>query len=361
LGLFGIGMAFVTLAPVIQDRNRAIPVVLLLVITLFIMLKSEPLVAAWSGWVRSQTGRPLSLAQAGELQWLGFSYLAFRLIHTLRDRQTGRLPDLSLREYLTYMIFFPAYTAGPIDRAERFIKDYRALTETPIFVPARLMEGAGRITSGIIKKFVIADYLALFALNAINATQAESTFGLWILLYGYAFRLFFDFSGYSDIAIGLGILFGIKLPENFNQPYLKSNITAFWQSWHITLSTWARFYIFTPLSRVLMNQNPKPSPTMIVLIAQLVTMVTIGLWHGITINFVVWGLWHGIGLYMHKLWSDRTRTFYQQLNERPRQRQLVNVLGVIGTFHFVALGWVWFALPDPALSINVMLKLFGVR
>lgn len=358
--LVGIAVVFVALAAMIPDRQRVIPIVILLVVVVFVLLKAEPLTQGLSAWLRAQTGRPISLAQAGDLQWLGFSYVAFRLIHTLRDRQTKRLPDLSLREYLTYLIFFPAFTAGPIDRAERFVKDYRALDTIPTLLTAdRITEGTARILIGIFKKFVIADNLVALALNATNATQAQTTAVLWLLLYGYAFRLYFDFSGYSDIAIGLGRLFGIALPENFNQPYLKSNITAFWQSWHATLSNWARFYVFTPLSRFLMSQKRKPSATIVVLITQVSTMVVIGLWHGITINFVIWGVWHGIGLWVHKLWSDRTRTFYQNLNQRPRLRRVVHWLGVLGTFHFVALGWVWFVLPDPGLSINVLLHLFG--
>lgn len=356
----GMGAVLTTLAPVATVRHRAISILMLVIVVLFIVLKAEPLAAAISGWLRAQADRPITLARASDLQWLGFSYVAFRLIHTLRDRQSGRLPDMTLREYITYMIFFPAFTAGPIDRAERFIKDYQALPETKIFVPDRLVEGFTRIAIGILKKFLIADYLALFALNAVNAGQVQSAVGLWILLYSYSFRLFFDFSGYSDIAIGIGILYGIKLPENFNQPYLKTNITAFWQSWHMTLSNWARFYVFTPLSRALMSREKKPSIVIVILICQVATMLVIGLWHGITLNFLLWGLWHGIGLWAHKLFTDRTRTFYQGLNEQPQRKRLIEWAGVLFTFHFVALGWVWFALPDTAMSFNVLTRLFGI-
>ena len=354
--LIGFGAVTVTLAGVAQDRQRAIPVFIVLILIVFVVLKSDPLTLAFSQWARSQTGRPISLAGVGDLQWLGFSYLSFRLIHTLRDRQSGRLPALSLREYLTYLIFFPAYTAGPIDRAERFVKDFRLLPRTDA---ARTVEALSRIVIGLFKKFVIADGLALFALNATKATEAQTSGGMWLLLYAYAFRIFFDFSGYSDIAIGLGRLYGINLPENFDRPYLKDSITTFWQSWHMTLSNWARAYVFTPLSRALMNRPTKPSPTVVVFVTQVTTMVAIGLWHGVSINFVIWGIWHGVGLFVHKLYTDRTRVFYQNLNEKPRLRRAANWLSIILTFHFVALGWVWFALPDPAASLNVLRRLFG--
>ena len=341
--------------------RRTLTVLMLLILGLFVALKSEPLATEISRMWRGGTGQDTSLAAFVDLNWLGFSYVAFRLIHTLRDRQTGLLPALTLREYVTYVIFAPAYTAGPIDRAERFVEDLRALPEKVGLDGARFTEGFTRIVTGAFKKFVIADSLALgLALNPTNAAQTDSALGMWMLLYGYALRLYFDFGGYSDIAIGIGILLGIKLPENFNRPYLRANITVFWQSWHATLSAWARSYIFSPLSRWLLTRKPKPSPTVIVLLTQLATMVTIGLWHGISLNFLLWGLWHGVGLFVHKQWTDRTRKWYRGLNEKPGQKRAWTFAGWFLTFHYVVLGWVWFALPDVNQSLQVFGRLFGV-
>jgi alginate O-acetyltransferase complex protein AlgI len=339
---------------------RALTLLILLIVLLFVVLKTEPLARWSSGLLRAQTGQDVSLAAPADLAWLGFSYIAFRLIHTLRERQIGSLTALTLREYVTYTLFFPALTAGPIDRAERFAGDYRALAERRILDPNRYAVGAGRIAVGLLKKFVIADSLALFALNDQSAAQATSTGGLWLLLYAYAFRLFFDFSGYTDIAIGLGMLFGVDLPENFDRPYSKNNLAAFWQSWHITLSNWARFYVFSPLSRFLMTRKNKPSPLLAVLIAQTATMLVIGLWHGVTLNFVIWGLWHGLGLFAHKLWSDRTRARYLRLKQQPQALQVWTLAGVLITFHFVVLSWVWFALSQPETAVTVFGRLWGV-
>jgi alginate O-acetyltransferase complex protein AlgI len=194
--------------------------------------------------------------------------------------------------------------------------------------------------------------------NTILAQQTNSMGALWLLLYSYNFQLFFDFSGYSDIAIGIGILLGINLPENFDRPYLKQNIAAFWQSWHITLSNWVRFYVFSPLSRVMLKR--KMNAMLTVLVAQLATMVIIGLWHGVSRNFLVWGLWHGLGLFIHKVWSDRTRKQYLALNQHPRLKQAWTLAGIVLTFHFVVLGWVWFALPDTSSALRVWLRLFGI-
>lgn len=345
-----------------QPRQRlALSLLILVIIGVFIILKTESLATALSGWLREQTGRDASLADPlTDLNWLGFSYVAFRLIHVLRDRQTGKLPDVSLRDMLTYIIFFPSLTAGPIDRVERFQEDLIALPEMNGRDPSRIVIASARIVIGIFKKFVVADSLALFALNVTNAGQATYAGGMWILLYGYAFRLFFDFSGYSDIAIGIGMLFGVQLPENFNRPYLKNSITAFWQSWHITLSNWVRFYIFSPLTRTMLRWKRKPSSDVIVGIGLVSTMVIIGLWHGISFTFFVWGLWHATGLFIHKMWSDRTRKWYNQFKKKQGQLRLWNWAGIFLTFHFVVIGWVWFALPDLNTAFSVLGKLVGV-
>jgi D-alanyl-lipoteichoic acid acyltransferase DltB (MBOAT superfamily) len=358
LALVGISAAFVVLSYVVQEKTRILPIMLLLIIAIFIVLKWEPLTITFAAWLRTQTGRQPALASAVDIGWLGFSYVSFRLIHTIRERQMGKLPDLTLREYMTYVIFFPSFTAGPIDRAERFIKDYRALPDTkPLLDSARILDGGSRIAMGLFKKFILASLLFPIALSAQNALQAQSAGGLWIFLYAYAFMLFFDFSGYSDIAIGIGRLYGVSLPENFDRPYLKSSITAFWQSWHITLSTWARFYVFTPLSRVLIKRK---TPTdLAVLITQVATMLVIGLWHGITLNFIMWGVWHGVGLWIHKLYTDRTRLWYLTLKQNPQGYRAAEIVGVLLTFHFVLLGWVWFALPSFDLSLAVFRRLFG--
>jgi alginate O-acetyltransferase complex protein AlgI len=309
---------------------------------------------------RSATGQDVSLANPADLSWLGFSYLAFRLIHTLRDRQAGILPPLSLRDFSTYVLFFPAYVAGPIDRAERFAADLQAMPAIPGLDPGRIFTGSRRLFAGLVKKFVLADTLAIgLSLSSATLGQAQAPAGLWLLLYGYAFRLYFDFSGYTDIAVGLAILYGVRLPENFARPYWQSNITAFWQSWHITLSRWARFYVFTPLSRWLLRREPRPSAWLTVLAAHLATMVVIGLWHGFTLNFFFWGLWHALALFGHKVWSDRTRRWYSGLSQRPYRRFAWTLGGWFLTFHYVALSWVWFALPTPVEAGRAYLRLFG--
>ncbi|TVR22809.1 MAG: MBOAT family protein [Anaerolineaceae bacterium] len=339
-------------------QSRASAGLLTALIGLFIVIKTDPFITAVSAFIRERVGQAPELASPLDLGWLGFSYVAFRLIHTIRDRQSGKLPALSLRQYLTFIIFFPALTAGPIDRAERHLRDDEALADMRRYDADRFAEAGGRIASGLFKKFIIADSLAAFSLSAVTVEQATTTGGMWLLLYAYTLRLFFDFSGYTDIAIGIGLLFGFKLPENFNRPYLKPNLTAFWQSWHITLSNWVRFYVFMPLTRALLRRRwPNQA---VILCGTLATMLIIGLWHGVTWPFFIWGLWHGVGLFAHKVWTDRTRGWYRDLRGRPRLAQLWHGVGVAITFHFVALGWVWFALPRTDQAIGAFALLFGI-
>ncbi len=354
-GLAAVALLAFLLTRFTTPGKAALTGAFVLVILLFIVLKVPALAALVSMGLRSLNHQSTSLALAQDLRWLGFSYIAFRLLHTIRDRQSGRLPVVSLSEYVVYVIFFPALTAGPIDRIERFVGDLRR----PLALTADDLGEAGkRLVLGLFKKFAVADVLAMVALNATNALQVRPAGWAWVLLYAYAFQLYFDFSGYTDIAIGLGRLLGIRLPENFNAPYLKPNLTQFWNNWHMTLTQWFRAYFFNPVTRALRSgKKPLPIPA-IIFITQLGTMVLIGLWHGVTLNFVVWGLWHGLGLFAHNRWSELTKARFAALSKR--WQAALNVGGVLLTFNFIALGWVFFALPGLSISVQFLRILFGL-
>jgi len=329
---------------------------IILLIFILVILKMPALSVQASVLIRTLTNRSIENASFTDLRWLGFSYIAFRLIHVLRDKQTGRLPELALSEFATYVVFFPSLAAGPIDRAERFAQDLR---KDFVLTQAETLLAGQRIAIGLFKKFVIADTLASIALNDLLATQVRTTGWMWVIVYAYAFQIYFDFSGYTDIAIGIARLVGIKLPENFAAPYLKPNLTQFWNSWHMTLTQWFRSYFFNPFNRWMRGLKNIPLWTMI-LIGQVSTMLLIGLWHGITLNFVFWGLWHGSGLFIQNRWSDFIRTRYPTLGQNTRLHSALQIGGILFTLHFVALGWVFFALSRPAFSWQVFLKLFGM-
>jgi len=348
----GIFFSLVGLTHYVSRLTLILRLITLGLLIIFIALKFEPLTTQLSAGLRSLSGQPVEQASALDIRWLGFSYLAFRLLHVLRDRASGRLPTMNLQEFVTYGLFFPAFTSGPIDRAERFLKDLRAngAISTPEFI-----EGARRLLIGLFKKFALADTLALIALNDQNAAQISSPLWLWVVVYAYAWRLYFDFSGYTDMAQGLARWLGVRLPENFERPYTKPNLTQFWNCWHITLAQWFRAYFFNPVTRAL-RSRPLP-PAAIIFIGQAGTMMLIALWHGITWNFAAWGAWHALGLFLHNRWADYAKGRYPKL----LASKAWNAAGAIFTFHFVALGWVWFALSDAGVAMRVLQKLFGLN
>jgi len=325
-------------------------------IILFILLKTPWLTEKVSSVWRSSFGQNPDLASASEIQWLGFSYIAFRLLHIIRDKQAGRLPEIELNEFVAYAVFIPSLAAGPIARIDQVLGSIKQVKDN---FSDNFWSGSQRILSGLFKKFVLADSLAIFALSPQNALQPTDSFGAWILLYAYSLQIYLDFSGYTDIAIGLGIYLGIKLPENFNHPYLKPNLTQFWSNWHMSLTNWFRSYFFNPLSRSL--RKKKMPALSILLITQISTMVLVGLWHGITVNFALWGFWHGIGLLIQNRWSTWSKQHLSVPGQNTLRHKLSQAFGVFLTFNYVTLGWIWFVLPTPVLAGDFLLRLIGIR
>jgi len=351
--LFAFGLSFILAR--LEKRNRFVLTLAVIgLIGLLFLIKTPSAMVELFDMMATLRGKEAGGQSA--LAWLGFSYVAFRLLHTILDRLAGRLPSVSLADYMNYVIFFPAITAGPIDRMERFVSGLN----TPLPLDADGWLDAGRrIFVGLFKKFVVADALAWIALNESFARDAQSAGWLWTLLYAYSLRIYFDFSGYTDIAIGLGRLLGIRLPENFDSPYLKPNLTQFWNSWHITLTQWFRSYFFNPLARALRSVSKPVSPWMLILFSQVTTMVLIGLWHGVTMNYVLWGLWHGCGLFIQNRWSEFARARYSQRALPVSLQRGIQFVGTFLTFNFVSLGWLFFALPTPESAWSAMLKLAG--
>lgn len=363
-----------------MPASRLLGAAIVLITALLVWLKTPALALEAGRVLRGLAGQNVDLASPLDVRWLGFSYVAFRLIHTLRDRQTGRLPDADLVTYVAYVVFFPAFLAGPIDRLERFERDFTAaessagLRDGSVGLTARsfsrlaeldealagdLALAGQRLILGLVKKFVIADTLGLAALNPVNALQVQEPGWMWLLLYLYAFQIFFDFSGYTDIAIGLGLILGVKLPENFAAPYLKPNLTQFWNSWHMSLTQWFRGYFFNPFVRWMRGRGRRISPVWVLLFSQTATMLLIGLWHGVTLNFAAWGVWHGLGLFIQNRWTETTRGWFAERNFSPLARRALSIFSTLLTFHYVALGWVWFVLPDPQTALKVLARLAG--
>lgn len=355
--LFITGIFFLISKVLTSYTNKTIPALIIFFLLLFVIIKQPDLAMQTSKALRMLVNQGTERASALDIRWLGYSYVVFRMIHTLRDKQSGRLPVFNLEEYINYSLFFSAVPAGPIERVDRFIKELRSPSVDHV---ASIMYGAERIFWGIFKKFAIADSLSLIALNASNATQVHSTHWQWVIVYAYAIQIFMDFSGYTDIAIGLARWVGVKLPENFNHPYLKPNLIQFWNNWHMTLTQWFRGYFFNPLTRSLKSSKKQMPANLIIFIAQVSTMGLIGLWHGVTWNFLIWGLWHGVGLFINNRWSEFMKPHMARIENRKFLKGLYTGVSTILTIQYVVLGWVWFALPDVGTSLIVLKRLAGL-
>jgi alginate O-acetyltransferase complex protein AlgI len=219
---------------------------------------------------------------------------------------------------------------GPIKRFQQFNPEEYQRRRLD---PANVHAGLERILFGISKKTLIADAVAPYCLPVFANPDAYTTVQLWLGVYGYAMQIYFDFSGYSDIAIGSATLLGYPVPENFNYPYLQPNIARFWRSWHMSLTSWITDYVYIPLGG---NRRGELRAAW----NRFLSMTICGLWHGAAFHFMVWGMYHGIMLNLYRLWQNlRARWFGPRVGAPSMMGQVVAALF---TFHVVCIGWVLF-------------------
>jgi len=259
---------------------------------------------------------------------LGISFFTFEFIHYATDRYQEKTEAGTLGEYLAFILFFPTMVAGPIKRYQQFLPKLRA--EVAVW-QQDWHRGLTRILTGLAKKFAVADLLTAYT-NHLNvadiAVANRAILPLWLLAYGM--KIYADFSAYSDIAIGSARLFGIPIPENFDWPYLQTNIALFWRHWHISLTSWLMDYVYIPLG------GSRVSPRRVYLNV-ITTMLISGIWHGAGVNFVLWGLWHGVSLAIHRA--------YRQLRPMPENPSPVAQAGSwLLTFVVANLGWAFFCM-----------------
>ena len=287
-------------------------------------------------------------AQKSPVYWrgaflpLGISFFTFEFIHYAVDRYRGKAEPALLSEFLAFVLFFPTMVAGPIKR----IQDFAPKINNPSTDwQMDFSRGITRILSGLVRKFAIADLLTSLTnhLNATDIARASSRLTLIFWLFAYGIKIYFDFSAYSDIAIGSARLFGIRVPENFDSPYLRRNIAEFWQHWHISLYRWLIDYIFIPLggSRV---------PSALIYRNLIIVMLASGIWHGAGLHFVLWGAWHAILLSVHRAWSQwQIRGRYSDSDDSPSWP--VSLASWLLTFVSVNVGWAFFAMDVPTCVV----------
>jgi D-alanyl-lipoteichoic acid acyltransferase DltB (MBOAT superfamily) len=264
---------------------------------------------------------------------VGISFYTFESLSYTINVYRGEAAYRSLLDFALFLSFFPHLVAGPIVRPRAFLPQ---LASRPGVAPAAVEPALARIAQGFVKKVVLADTLGVYVdmvwgrPGELPALGGHPAGNVLLGLYAYAFQIYFDFSGYTDIALGLAQLFGFTLPENFARPYLAASPREFWQRWHITLSTWLRDYLYVSLG----GNRRGPVRTYVNL---LVTMLLGGLWHGAAWSFVLWGGYHGGLLAAHRWWRAR----------RPARDGALRLAAKrLGTFHLVVLGWVLFRMPS---------------
>lgn len=242
---------------------------------------------------------------------LGLSFYALQNLGYVIDIAKGRSqPARNLLEFAVFASFFPQLLAGPIQRSASFL---RQIENQRQLSAARIDSGLFLILWGLVKKLVIADNVALIANQIFDHSGAYAGLDILIGMLAFSIQIYGDFSGYSDIARGLGFLMGFELPLNFRLPYFAVNPGDFWARWHITLSSWLRDYIFFPLRSWLLRRSRNRAGVQNIILPAMITMLVSGFWHGSGWNFLVWGLYHGAGMTIHQLISARRRTSLQRL------------------------------------------------
>lgn len=271
---------------------------------------------------------------------VGISFFTFQsLSYTIDVYRKKMEPVRNIIDFGFYVSFFPHLVAGPIVRASVFIPQiYKEYELSKLeFSHALYM-----ISKGLIKKIIISNFIALNLVDRVfDAPSIYSGFENLLAIYGYGLQIYCDFSGYTDIAIGVALILGFRLPVNFNSPYKSSSISEFWKRWHISLSQWLRDYLYISLGG---NRKGKIRTYFNLMI----TMLLGGLWHGASLRFIIWGGLHGIGLVINKIWNSVFKA-PSKLNWIGR------AVGIFITFQFVNFCWIFFRAPDMN-SVGIMLK-----
>ena len=277
---------------------------------------------------------------------IGISFFTFQsLSYTIDIYRKQIQPVRSWADYLFYVSFFPGLVAGPIVRAKDFIPQ---IYKKPTLLFNNMGEALYLIICGLFKKCIISDYISVnFVDRIFDApslyTGVENLMGV----YGYALQIYCDFSGYSDMAIGIALLLGFRFNINFDSPYQSASITEFWRRWHISLSSWLRDYLYIPLGG---NRKGKYR-TYINLI---ITMLLGGLWHGAALRFILWGAIHGVALAVHKLLMTifGIKAFGKDM---PVWKRVVNILF---TFHIICFAWIFFRADTMTKAGEMLTQIF---
>ena len=309
-------------------------------------------VATVASWV----GVPLTPTHLRLVLPFGISFFTFETMSYTIDVYRRELPPADrYLDYLLFVCFFPHLVAGPIVRPKSMLPQ---LAAEPTASDALKAEGLFLIATGLLKKVVIGDTLGLNLVNRVfDNPERYSSLEVAVGVYAYAIKIYADFSGYSDVAIGSAKLFGYELPRNFDAPYTSADLQEFWRRWHISLSTWLRDYLYVTL-------GGNRGGTWKTYRNLMLTMVLGGLWHGASWNFVIWGALHGGALAVNRAWQRRHHVKRplepigaEQAPPHGRVFTMPRVIAIITTFHFVCFAWIFFRAPTFAHATAVLARL----
>lgn len=286
------------------------------------------IVAVVTGLALCRSGEDEATTLGAPIRVVGVSYIALKFIQHLVDAAAGRATGVGLPAFVRVIFFVPTYASGPIESTTGF----EAKSADPSWTG--IATGVERIVFGLGKKLLIADPVLAFAAPTFSDPVHATPRALLLAMYAFAFGLYLDFAGYSDIAIGTGYCLGVPVRENFNWPYLSADLAALWQRWHMSFTGWLRDFVFVPVTRRMLRRTKRPLASQVT--GQMATMLACGLWHGLAWHYALWGAYHGIGLGSLSIWRARRGT--------PVERSpLRTALATVATFHFFAFGLVLFA------------------
>jgi D-alanyl-lipoteichoic acid acyltransferase DltB (MBOAT superfamily) len=298
---------------------------------------------------------------------VGLSYMLFRQIHLLVDVVQGQIPRVPFLAYLNYQINLFAILAGPIQRYQ----DFAAYWDDPVPLlrdQHEIVLAFGRVLLGVVEVAVLGTVAHAFYERSYEFLEASGAntpgSAVWsqfaVLFYAYPLYLYFNFAGYCNVVIGGAALVGLRLPENFDKPLLSRNVIDFWTRWHRTLGLWVRDYIFTPLYKTVAWNAPKAAPSLAFL-CYFVAFFLMGVWHGSTMNFVVFGLLQGIGVSAAKLWETVLVNLLgrQRFNEY-LESMAVRVLAIVATIHYIGVSVLFFPGPLAKCMIPIQKLLSSI-
>ncbi|AGF58364.1 membrane protein involved in D-alanine export [Clostridium saccharoperbutylacetonicum] len=268
--------------------------------------------------------------------FIGLSYLNFKAIQIIIEIYDGRITEIKFIDFINFILFFPTLSSGPIDRWKRFEENLNSKIEKNEYVNEFLLVGLRKIFIAIIYKFIIAYLIDTYWL--LNIPKEVNIINSINYMYAYTMYLFFDFAGYSLFAIGTSYIFGIKTPENFNKPFLSKDMKEFWTRWHISLSRWFGDYIFSRFVLDSMRKKRFRSRFTASHVAQIITMFIMGLWHGLTVYYILYGLYQGVALVLTDIYQ-RKSTFYK----KNKNQKWFNCVQIAITFHIVCFGMLIFS------------------